>query len=174
MPPCKTLSAPNARTGPNDQQTVQSDKKSGPSHPEQLQEMQSPRLPLVFILTMLLEIQARVSQQANLLSSPLFHFFTTLERAMCDENFNQYPHRLENILMAFIRGFDIGSTPCPASSELCLLHGDSDRDRFPPWPLVFSVMKVISVARRLSYGTRRALERELSNVLLKSRWMFET
>jgi hypothetical protein len=35
-------------------------------------------------------------------------------------------------------------------------------------------MRVTSAARRLSYGTRRALEQELRDVLLKPRWMFET
>jgi len=75
--------------------------------------------------------------------------------------------------MAFIRGFDVGSTPCPERPGLCLLHGVSDRDRFPPWPLVFSIMRVMGAARRLSDGTRRALERELRGILLTPRCTFE-
>ena len=129
MPPCKDSEcAQCSQPGLVTREPSKAASKADHSHPEQLQEMQSPRLPLlVFMVTMLLEIQARASQQANLLSSTLFHFFTTLERAICDGNFNQYPHRLENILMAFIRGFDVGFTPCPARPELWLLHGHRSR-----------------------------------------------
>jgi hypothetical protein len=87
MPPCKDsqcsqCSQPSLVTS----EPSKAASKADPSHPE-LKEMQSPRLPLlVFMLAMLLEIQARASQQANLLSSTLFHFFTTLDRAMCDGN----------------------------------------------------------------------------------------
>lgn len=127
MPPCKDSECSQcSQPGRVTREPPQVASKADPSHPQQLQEIQSSRLPLlVFMVTMLLEIQARASQQANLLSSTLFHFFTTLERAICDGNFDRYPHRLKNILMTFIQGFDVDSTPCPARPQLCLLHGSS-------------------------------------------------
>jgi hypothetical protein len=38
----------------------------------------------------------------------------SLERAMCDNSFDQSLHTMENVLTVFIRGFDIIFVPCPA------------------------------------------------------------
>lgn len=64
---------------------------------------------------------------------------------------------LENILMVIIRGFDIGLVSC-SIPDLCVLHRDLAQERFPRWPLVFSVMKVIGAVRRLSSEARKYLK----------------
>jgi len=63
---------------------------------------------------MLSDIKARAKQQSNTLSPTLAHFFLVLERAMCDNSFDQSLHIMENVLTVFIRGFDIILVPCPA------------------------------------------------------------
>ncbi|KAE9365606.1 hypothetical protein N431DRAFT_488718 [Stipitochalara longipes BDJ] len=138
----------------------------GHSLPQQLRRMQAPRLPIfVFMLAMLMDIKSRTNHCLDGQLVTLVDFFAVLERAMYDNHFDEYPHGLENVLMVFIRGFDISLVPC---SELgkCILHRELAQERFPRWPLIFSVMRVMGALRRLNPVTRKRLEIKLRDILV--------
>jgi len=142
---------------------------NAPSLPQQLRRMQAPRLPIfVFMLTMLMDIKSRTEGCLIGQSVTLAEFFAVLETAMYDNHFDQYPHGLENVLMVIIHGFDVSLVPC-SDPGVCTLHGELAQERFPRWPLVFSVMKVMGAVRRLSAATRKRLETVLRGMVVVPR-----
>jgi hypothetical protein len=135
--------------------------------------MQAPRVAIfVFMLTMLLDIKSRTESCLTSQSHTLMDFFAILERGIYDNNFDQYPHGLENVLMVFIRGFDVDLVTC-SSPELCILHRDLSQERFPRWPLIFSIMRVMGAVRRLTPEIRKALEIRLRDILVGPRWVLD-
>jgi hypothetical protein len=53
--------------------------------------------------------------------------------------------------------------------ESCLLHLELAQERFPRRSLVYSVMRVMGVVRRLSLTTRKTLEVRLQDILVALR-----
>ena len=75
--------------------------------------------------------------------------FVTQNRVLVDEAAQRESiMRLENI-----RQVEFSAT-----TELWLLYHDSVSEKFPQWPLVFSVMRVMGAVNRLSRETKQVLE----------------
>jgi hypothetical protein len=140
--------------------------------PQKLRRMQAPRLPIVvFMLAMLMDIKSRTERSLGGQTVTLVDFFAIVEREMYDNHFDQYPHGLENVLMLLLRGFDISLVPC-CGPDVCIVHQELAQERFPRWPLVFLVMRVMGAVRRLRPATRKMLEVKLRGILVAPRCDF--
>ncbi|CZR62731.1 uncharacterized protein PAC_12628 [Phialocephala subalpina] len=144
-----------------------------PPHTYVLRNMQSPRPAiLVFILYILLSIKDKAEGgNQHLLVPTLSHLFLAMERALREIDFDWYPYDLETVLTYLIRGIDLSGVACPCLTGSCLLCGGGARyerrpekgnlwqgDRFPDWPIVFAVARVVGAMRRLEKETKRCLE----------------
>lgn len=149
------------------------DAQETPSHTYVLRNMQSPRPAiLVFILYILLSIKNKAGGgNEHLLVPTLNHLFLAMESALREINFDWYPYDLETVLTYLIRGIDISGVACPCITGSCLLCGGGTSferrpekgslwqgDRFPDWPVVFAVARVMGAMRKLKKETRRSLE----------------
>lgn len=151
--------------------------KGDPPIAKELRKMQSPRpAMIVFILCILLEIKDKTSDMlAPCLTPTLNHFFVAIERALYENDSARHPYDLENVLMLFIRGIELNTVPCSASLGLCLWHGFGPlcSKRFPSWPLLFSVMRIMGGWRSLSSDTRKMLELNVQNIVVAPRWFVD-
>ncbi|KUJ10529.1 uncharacterized protein LY89DRAFT_787540 [Mollisia scopiformis] len=143
-----------------------------PPHTYVLRNMQSPRPAiLVFILFILLSIKDKAAgPNEHLLVPTLSHLFLAMEKALHEIDFDWYPYDLETVLTYLIRGIDLFRVSCPCLTGPCLLCGGGvykgqpkkgslfEGERFPDWPIVFAVARVMGGMRKLQRGTRRKLE----------------